>query len=169
MLTLVIGLVILPILACIIWWKPFTDEDPDLVPLMWVLMALIAMLPTLVTSFAIPAKYDVVISNTDKIVTARDNQSVKGSFMLGCGTIEGVMKYTYYVDNGDSYNLKSIDASMAEIKYLKDSTSVPRVETISHIRTDAIINYFTLQREDDYYIVYVPEGSIGNNFQFDAQ
>jgi len=63
----------------------------------WALLSLFGVMPALLVimiTIGIADKTPIVVSTTD-IVAIKDRKSVQGSFFLGCGQIDGVMKYHY--------------------------------------------------------------------------
>ena len=123
----------------------------------------------LIISFAIPT--EVLKEETPEIrqlVSLQDGSSVSGSFFLGCGSVEGTMKYTYYYEvEKDLFKMGRIDYSKALIKY--DSTAY--LETFRYVQTDYWLNWFSIDIKQikPQYIFHVPEGTIKNNYNLDAQ
>lgn len=102
------------------------------------------------------------------IETLQDNSSVSGNFFLGCGQIEGKMKYVFYYEEKGLYRMMQIDYNMVQIKY---SDSKPKVNITENYPTESIINYFAFDTDlfDKTYIIEVPKGTIKNNYNLDAQ
>jgi len=103
-----------------------------------------------------------------EIVNLQDNSSISGNFFLGCGQINGEMKYVFYTKSNGLYKMEQIDYDVVQIRY---SNGKPKVNITDWYITDSFINNFAL---DSYlgtntYIIDVPEGSITNNFKLDAQ
>lgn len=98
------------------------------------------------------------------IVALKDNSSISGSFFLGTGTVDGEMKYAYYLKDGNGFKLESIDSDDVKIVYgnhphiKKESGCKSSWEWI----TPCIYN-------GDVVEIIVPEGSIMNNFKLDAE
>ena len=114
----------------------------------------------------LPAKLETKVY-TQNLECLQDNNSVNGGFFLGTGSIEGKMKYVYYYKDADSlYHLKQIDYANASIKY---SDEIPKIETYKEEPTKDFINYFAWDYTEDKYIIYIPKGSIKQNFTLDAQ
>ena len=102
------------------------------------------------------------------IETLQDNNSVSGGFFLGCGQIEGKMKYVFYYEEKGLYRMCQLDYDNVQIRY---SEGTPRVITTTKVATDAFINNFALDWYfgDESYIIEVPKGTIKNNYNLDAQ
>ncbi len=102
------------------------------------------------------------------IETLQDNNSVIGNFFLGCGQIKGKMKYVFYYEENGLYKMMQLDYNLVQIKY---SNSKPKVNVTENYPSDAFINYFAIDLDvfDKTYIIEVPEGTIKNNYNLDAQ
>ena len=98
-----------------------------------------------------------------------DNIGVSGEFFLGSGTINSEWQYTYYEKINNSYYLKHIPAKNVPIIY---TTGEPRIEYYISNRTDTTINLFAINMNGTTlphgYKIYIPKGSIKNNFTLDA-
>lgn len=102
------------------------------------------------------------------IETLQDNNSVIGNFFLGCGQIEGKMKYVFYYEENGLYRMMQLDYNLVQIKY---SDSKPKVNVTENYPSDAFINNFAIDLDVFYktYIIEVPKGTIKNNYNLDAQ
>lgn len=102
------------------------------------------------------------------IETLQDNNSVSGNFFLGCGQIEGKMKYVFYYEENGLYRMMQLDYNLVQIKY---SDSKPKVNVTENYPSDAFINKFAIDLNvlDKTYIIEVPKGTIKNNYNLDAQ
>ena len=109
-----------------------------------------------------------------RIESLQDNSSVRGDFFIGSGKINGTMKYAFYVKekepftNEDSFRLVLLGYKKASIVY---SDGQPRVDVVkNHWRETWQFKYSLLKKTYvDRYIIYVPKGTIKNNYQLDAQ
>jgi len=102
------------------------------------------------------------------VETLQDNNSVKGDFFLGCGQVEGKMKYVFYVEKNGFYEMQQLDYDVVKIKY---TDSIPTVKVIEKYPTESAINKwgFDWDAFDKRYIIQVPKGTIKNNYNLDAQ
>jgi uncharacterized protein YneF (UPF0154 family) len=102
------------------------------------------------------------------IETLQDNSSVSGQFFLGCGQIDGDMKYVLYFEEKGLYQMMQIKYNLVQIKYSKRT---PRLNVTEIYLTDSWINYFAIDFDihDKTYIIEVPKGTIRNNYNLDAQ
>ncbi len=120
-------------------------------------------------ALAIPSKTETVI-DTYLLETLQDNNSVSGSFFLGSGYINGEMKYVFYYETDGGYRMKQLKYYNVLIKYTSET---PKVETYRKVQTDAFINKFSVYMGDcgcnNKNIIYVPKGTIKQNYNLDAQ
>jgi magnesium-transporting ATPase (P-type) len=102
---------------------------------------------------------------TQKIVTLRDNKSHVSYFLYSSAS---TMEYTFYVKHKDYFEMQRLDYSCVKIKYTK---SEPRIEEYEKVTTDAPINNWATDGPsyDNYYIIYVPDGTIKTELVLDAQ
>ena len=118
-------------------------------------------------AFALPAKTEIV-KTTYNLEALQDNNSVKGSFFLGSGQIDGKMKYVFYYENDGYYKLEQADYEEVKVKY---SDEKPKAERFNRKNVkDAFINNFAIDCNCyQEYIIYVPKGTIKQNYTLDAQ
>lgn len=118
-------------------------------------------------SVALPTQTIKGEPNIKELVSLQDGQSINGSFFLGCGSIDGKMKYTYYYEiEKDIFKMGQVSYNRALIKY--DSTAY--LETYTYEQTDVWYNWFSISLGQlrKQYIFHVPEGTIKNNYNLDA-
>lgn len=115
---------------------------------------------------ALPTE-SIPVTKTYNIECLQDNSNVSGSFFIGCGSVNNEMKYSYYYDCGDStYVLEQIDVDDVKIKYTNEK---PHIDKIKYKQTDNWINLFSFELRNPTYIIYVPKGSIMNNYNLDTK
>lgn len=109
-----------------------------------------------------------VETKTANIESLQDNSSIKGSFFLGSGNINGTMKYVFYIEENGYYSMMEVEHNKAKIKYVE---SEPRVIISRNRSTKSLINKFAIDVDcwDDSYIIEVPRNTIKNNYILDAQ
>lgn len=119
---------------------------------------------------------DIAITTCD-VLCAKDGSMTSGSFagniiyVHGSSSEKSVYKYYYQQEDG-GIKLGSISADNTTIYFLEDG-EVPHLETIA--TTWYYINYNNnpatrcLERTNITYKLYVPEGSITNVYEFDAE
>lgn len=121
----------------------------------------------LLIALSLPAKTEIV-KTTYNLEALQDNNSVNGSFFLGTGQIEGKMKYVFYYENDGYYKLEQADYEEVKVKY---SDKKPKVERFNrNYVKDALINHFAIDLNSyQEYIIYVPKGTIKQDYYLDAQ
>ena len=132
-----------------------------------ILGAIFGGLIGLVIANALPAKTEIV-KTTYNLEALQDNNSVTGSFFLGSGQIEGKMKYVFYYERDGFYKLEQADYEEVKVKY---SNEKPKAERFNRKNVkDAFINNFAIDCNCyQEYIIYVPKGTIKQNYSLDAQ
>ena len=110
----------------------------------------------------------ITVTDTYYLESLQDNNSVQGSFFLGIGSFSGKMKYVYYYEDNGVYKMNQISYNDAVVKYTTDR---PKIELFRDEPTDATINKFSIfiNCNNDPAIIYVPRGTINNNFNLDAR
>lgn len=108
-----------------------------------------------------------------ELVNAKDNLSVKGSFSIFGGEVHGEFVYAYYTKNEKgNFVLNMIPAENTEISYLSEGEQ-PYLEittkTYYQLNTNNTPATKCQEYEEKSYVLYVPEGSIQEIFEFDAQ
>jgi hypothetical protein len=118
-------------------------------------------------AFVLPAKTEIV-KTTYNLEALQDNNSLKGSFFLGSGQIEGKMKYVFYYERDGFYRLEQADYEEVKVKYSEEK---PKAERFNRKNVkDAFINNFAIDCNCyQEYIIYVPKGTIKQNYSLDAQ
>jgi len=137
--------------------------SPFLGLVLWIML-------TAVIAYSIGEYLDVKVipSYSIGIVAMNDGMSAEGSFSLGCGTIEGVSYYFYYqkLSNG-GYKQDKIRADLATI--FEDNTKMPRIQYYKKQFVDSTWNHWTKPNECDKVSIFVPKGSVKQNYNFDLQ
>ncbi len=108
-----------------------------------------------------------------ELVNAKDNLSVKGSSYLLGGEVHGEFVYAYYTKNEKgNFVLNMIPAKDTEISYLSEGEQ-PYLEittkTYYSLNTNNTPANKCREHNKTSYVLYVPEGSIQEMFEFDAQ
>jgi len=133
-----------------------------------ILGALAGVVIGLMIACIIPSKTETVITSYS-LEAIQDGNGIHGSFFLGCGTVDNVMQYTFYYQQDGYYKLKQVNYQYAKIKYSEDKPKVEKYE--KQPIKGAIINKFSLfcGCKKPNYIIYIPQGSIKQNYLLDAQ
>lgn len=98
----------------------------------------------------------------------QDNNGVKGRMYLGSGYINSEMQYCFYYNYHGGYKICQLSPNNVLIKY---STQTPRCETYTVVKSKAWYNKFSqsCKEGNERFIIYVPKGSIKNNYSLDAK
>lgn len=89
----------------------------------------------------------------------------KGTFFLGCGTIENDYRYSYYVKTKDS-SFKLDDVSAKKTTIVEDEEVQPYImkwKSVEVVNKEAWKNWFTRMKKDvevDSVEIHVPKGTI---------
>jgi hypothetical protein len=133
--------------------------------------AIIGFIVGIFASAVIPADGEIYLKKTTQLECVKDNSGISGDFFLGCGSIKGTMVYTFY-EKLDSieFRLRAIDCSDAKIVYSNESS---KLEEYAMKRADTKHNRYTFADptipSNERYKIYVPKGSIKQNYIFDAE
>ena len=155
-------------------WVYNMDDDFLFKILLWVMapifLFLFAYLMIIVSSCFIDKNktnyiYDKT-SNTE-IVALNNSTGVSGrSGFLGSGYVSENLYYYYMMDTRKGYKASKIRADDTYVRYSDD----PHIETYSVIGFKNKLYYLiAVPFYDCYYIAYIPEGSIIENYKIDLE
>lgn len=167
MWTIIIITAIAIFIACFIEYKyGFYSDGFDYFMMIFLGLLIGGVIGTAI-AFALPAKTEIV-KITYNLEALQGNNSVKGSFFLGSGQIEGKIKYVFYYERDGFYKLEQADYEEVIVKY---SDEKPKAERFNRKNVkDAFINNFAIDCNCyQEYIIYVPKGTIKQNYSLDAQ
>jgi len=97
-----------------------------------------------------------------EIYSLQTSNGLNGTFVLGTGNVSTKTKYYVVIKTNIGYQIKDIDASVAYILYTKDH---PHLETYSHKDYKSSKARWFTTGATTYYKIYVPEGSIIENYE----
>ena len=116
------------------------------------------------------------IESTQKIVNLKDNRDTKGHFFIGTGYVgTEAYYYYYYQTKSGSFKADKIRTDKCEVFYTKDT---PHIDTIVQVPDEEQSkNWLTLSWmlsirtsfSSDKYKIYVPEGTITDDFSIDME
>lgn len=133
-----------------------------------IVIGLLSSLLFLIPNTFIPKEEKEYSSVSHKIVAFKDNKGSRGSFLLGSGYIEDELYYYYFEETSDGLKKKKLRASDCYIKY----DNKPRVIEYTHTGYKKVYHYIYATPEvihGTYYVIYVPKGSITNEFNIDLE
>jgi len=110
--------------------------------------------------------YYVVEKSIFDLESIQDGSKMQGQFFLGSGYINEQMHYSFYLNEEKGYKLYSISSNDAHIRYTNNK---PKLEMLEEKKSNAFINNFSLCELKTNYIIYVPKGSILQNYDLDAK
>lgn len=104
------------------------------------------------------------------LVSLHDGTSVRGSFFLASGNIDSIPSYTFYVKEGDYFNMHTSTASTAHIVYDKNPlvTYTCKIGNswISVLNLDDRAN---CNIDNQELVIHVPAGTIKTSMVLDAK
>lgn len=106
-----------------------------------------------------------IISDT-KIIALKDNQNVSGNFYIMGGYVNEDLYYYYAVETEFGYKTEKIKAENAYIKYTDGETHIERYDGEF---ANSGVNFLAMPMCDDRYIIYVPDGTVTNEFVVDLE
>lgn len=124
-----------------------------------------AALITAIVGTCIPSSENVYEETVTPIVALEDNVASNGTFFLGTGTVKDDIRYYYMIDTERGYVMQNIKASNAYIKY----DANPRIVIESGRGFKHWYNYIWAFPVSTHYTIYVPEGTILNNYNIDLK
>ncbi len=153
------------------------------------LILLAILIPGLSRPYDIEWRREIVRS--EKIIALQDTQSFTGSYFLGSGTSQNKIYYYYYIETDQGYKLEKISSEKeVYIQYITDE-SPPRIEESKEVRVKILkkipsfwINIIGWSEYKDYsigdivskessfgrrYVIYVPKGSILEDYNIDLK
>ncbi len=131
-------------------------------------------------------KEEYKLVESHNIIALQDSSNTSGTFFLGCGTVGSSMYYCYYIDTDDGYKYQQIKVSSDDvdvsIKYCKEKET-PHIEKYDEYKiTTCDKNWgwlidFKLSKSTESQsvfspqkiIIYLPEGTIAENYKIDLQ
>jgi len=120
--------------------------------------------------FSVNFPHETYVNKSTELVSLGDNTTLEGNFFLGTGSIDDEMYYFYYQKDGDGYSFGKTKAAKAVIYYSEDA---PRIDDISCERLSRWSWVFDPVGCDLLYDmrdrIYVPEGTIKENYILDLQ
>jgi hypothetical protein len=161
-----IGIIVLKIIG------PWGIEISEIVGV-WIgfpLLAFFASLCFMILSSGICSCFcntEYKMTNDKPIIALQDNIETNGRFFLGSGTIDEDPVYYYMAEDEFGYKMDTVDTDFAYIQYSKDK---PHIETYAPYFTNGFVEFFTGGCiSGNRTIIYVPKGSIVENYNVDLQ
>lgn len=128
---------------------------------------------------------------SNKIIALADNSNVSAQFFLGCGSVGQDEYYVYYTETLRGYKQEKVRADSVYVKYLSDNET-PHIEHFSKVNQEILTKkpntpwlsftfYLEYKNTDigeavsegtpkhSHTIIYIPEGSIQENYTIDSE
>ena len=129
-------------------------------------LSAISALTSLIVPIFIPKQY--IKTNTVDIIALNDSQNMQGSSFIGSGYVDEELKYYVMQDTNLGYSVIKIDSDNAYIKEDKDQK--PHIEIQTEEIENPILRYwFNFNCGGTRYIIYVPNGTIVQNYKIDLK
>lgn len=105
-------------------------------------------------------------SSTEHIIALNDSTGVNGrAGFLGSGYVEDELYYYYMTDTKEGFQTKKIKAEDTYVRYSDE----PIVETYTATNFKNKLLWLIALPINSYHIVYIPEGSIIENYRIDLE
>lgn len=150
-------------------YKMLKDDYLDITEMFLIsaLNLLVSAVIGFIVALILPSYY-VVEKSTFDLESIQDGSKMNGQFFLGSGYINEKMHYSFYLNEKQGYKLYIISSNEAHIRYTKGKGK-PKLEMFEEKVSDAFINNFSICELETKYIIYVPKGSIIQNYSLDAK
>lgn len=123
-----------------------------------------------VLSSAIVSSNDNIIEynkvSDTKIIALKDNQNVSGSFYIMGGYVDEDLYYYYATETEFGYKTEKVKAENTYIKYTDGETHIERY--FGEFTKDGLY-FWGFPWCYDRYIIYVPDGTVTNEFNIDLE
>ena len=140
---------------------------------MWILgliggLLVLGLMLMLSSCFISKSNYTYELAKKEEIVALQDSTggTVRHGFM-GSAYVNNSLYYYYMTDTELGYKSGKIDAGNTYVRYCEDEK--PVVETYYAVDFTNKWYYLFAIPSDTYYIAYIPEGSIIENYQIDLK
>lgn len=105
-------------------------------------------------------------SSTEHIIALNDSTGVNGrAGFLGSGYVEDELYYYYMTDTKEGFQAKKIKAEDTYVRYSDESI----IETYTATNFKNKLLWLIALPINSYHIVYIPEGSIIENYRIDLE
>lgn len=163
------------------------------IPMLFACIFLASLSNMLITDNCLKTQCVDKLVSSEEIIASNLDTSIEGEFFLGCGSIKNEPYYFFYTqDKNDNIKLNKIHCDEVILKYCTQK-EMPKVEKYTEINqniltskpslwNNTLMEYFSLKKYDvgdvvndnskpflfettpTKTIIYIPEGSIQNNF-----
>lgn len=116
--------------------------------------------------YSLGAHIEPQYRETQELISIEDNFVTTGDFFLGSGTEETQAVYYATIKTDKGYQTQDFERQVSYIQY---TTEYYRVETYYDYFTNPIIRFFAGDGYREYYIFYIPENSIIENYNINLK
>lgn len=120
---------------------------------------------TAIVGACIPSSEIVYEETVTPIVALEDNVASNDTFFLGTGAVKDDVRYYYMIETERGYKLQNVAASKAYIKY----DTNPRIVIENGCGFKHWYNNIWALPVHTHVTIYVPEGTILNNYNIDLK
>lgn len=108
--------------------------------------------------------------NTTALIALQDGNILEGrSFFLGSGYVDEELKYTYmYMEEGKGYTVNQLNADWCYINYIAEGEQ-PYIREVVYDFDNGFLNFMFIAPYPTEYYIYIPEGSITQEYRIDLQ
>lgn len=113
--------------------------------------------------------FDYKKESSIEIAAFEDNITSEGSFYLGSGSVEGVMKYFYMIEREGGLQTESIPSDNTIIYDKDEKLKKPRIDVYegTYNKMGSVGKMLNITKTK--YKVYVPKGSVKTNYNVDLK
>lgn len=107
--------------------------------------------------------------STQEIYSLKDNNGIKGGYYLFGGSIDDEYQYRYVISTPKGKQVETISSNDYEV-YIKEGNYKPKIVKEVTKPKDDKLNWWLVFPLDKYqYTIYVPEGTIANEYNMDLE
>lgn len=100
------------------------------------------------------------------VYALQDSVTTEGRFYLSSGHIDNELKYFYVKQSDVGYTIDNVDADKSYIRYTSDRC---HIETQKYKFNNKFIQVIAAPMEPERHIIYIPDGSVINNYAIDLR
>lgn len=135
-------------------------------PAFWTILVLLGI-PAIWLNFHLYSNYKVERETYNYLQNVGDSNGTRGSFSLFGGSIDNQPVYMYYLqDDSGKFRLYHVDADSAYVTYTNET---PKIVYHSSYSRNIWMSYNPDDGAVDEFEFRVPEGSVKQNYNLDAQ
>jgi hypothetical protein len=134
--------------------------------LMAILISLGGVLVSIIPIFATNPPKEYVKYETAQIIALKDNENINGRCYLMGGYVDEDLYYSYALQTENGIKIDKVNASEGYIVY---SNEKPKIEKYKVKRFKHWYSYLYSIPMGEYYNIYVPKGTVTNEYEVDLE